>query len=476
MSSYVRVAVIVLIVAALVTPMAGCVERPSRDLEIRDWHDLDAVRRNMVSSHRLMNDLDSTTRGYQKLAGPTANGGKGWEPIGTQAWRFTGTLDGQGHDIRDLYIDRPGEDHVGLFGYVRSEGVIRRVGVVDAAVTGGSHVGSLVGENRGAVQHSYGTGSVAGNGWDVGGLVGSNLKPGGDWGTVTNSHFSGSVRGYSSVGGLVGSNTRGSVRDSSADGSVTGSTWDVGGLVGYNHGTVRDSHFSGTVTGYRHVGGLVGDNRGTLSNSDASGDVTGADGVGGLVGYNYGGSVSNCYSAGNVIAEWRNVGGLVGYNGAGSGVTLCHSAGSVSGHEYVGGLVGLNAGNITNCYANSSATADNSVGGLVGGNRGTVRNSYAGGKVTGDQYVGGLVARSHDGTVSNSFWDLETSGIEESDGGTGKTTSEMMDIATFTDTETEGLDEPWDMVAVADADQRNPAHIWNIVDGETYPFLSWQDI
>ncbi len=75
--------------------------------------------------------------------------------------------------------------------------------------------------------------------------------------------------------------------------------------------------------------------------------------------------------------------------------------------------------------------------------------------------------------MSDSFWDVETSGMEESDGGTGKTTAEMMDIATFTDTETKGLEEPWDMVAV-DPGESDGDHIWNMVDGETYPFLSWQ--
>ncbi len=50
--------------------------------EIRDWHDLDAIRDNLGGSYVLMNDLDSTTAGYKELASPTANGGKGWQPIG----------------------------------------------------------------------------------------------------------------------------------------------------------------------------------------------------------------------------------------------------------------------------------------------------------------------------------------------------------------------------------------------------------
>ncbi len=52
----------------------------------------------------------------------------------------------------------------------------------------------------------------------------------------------------------------------------------------------------------------------------------------------------------------------------------------------------------------------------------------------------------------------------------------MQDIATFTDAEMEGLDEPWDIITVADLGVRNPTHIWNIIDDETYPFLSWDPV
>jgi len=70
------------------------------------------------------------------------------------------------------------------------------------------------------------------------------------------------------------------------------------------------------------------------------------------------------------------------------------------------------------------------------------------------------------GTVSNSFWDRATSGQTRSDGGIGKTTAEMQDIATFSGA-------GWDIIAVA-LKETNTTYIWNIVDDQTYPFLSWQ--
>jgi hypothetical protein len=79
--------------------------------------------------------------------------------------------------------------------------------------------------------------------------------------------------------------------------------------------------------------------------------------------------------------------------------------------------------------------------------------------------VGGLVGRSYGGTVSDSFWDIAASGQATSSGGTGKTTEEMRDIATFSGAE-------WNIIAVASSSMRDGSYIWNMVDDETYPFLS----
>ena len=69
--------------------------------------------------------------------------------------------------------------------------------------------------------------------------------------------------------------------------------------------------------------------------------------------------------------------------------------------------------------------------------------------------------------ITNSFWDTETSTKDTSYGtGTGKATLQMKNIATFTDTATEGLDESWDFIDV-----------WNIKSNvnDSYPCLRWSD-
>jgi len=215
----------------------------------------------------------------------------------------------------------------------------------------------------------------------------------------------------------------------------------VGGLVGENsHGRVIDSYSSGNVTGSDGVGGLTGKNDGLVIDSYSSGNVTGFAAVGGLVGWNYGGTVIDSYSSGNVSGRNR-VGGLMGWNYL-STLVDSYSNGSVTGDEYVGGLLGWN-------YLS------------------TVIDSYSSGSVTGSSAVGGLLGWNSESIVSNSFWDTETSGQATSAGGIGKTTAQMQDLSTF-------AGATWDIVAVANPSIRNTSYIWNIVDDETYPFLSWE--
>jgi len=439
-----------------------------------DWYDLNAIRDDLRGIYILMNDLNSTTPGYEELAGTTANGGKGWQSIGSTNESsyevFVGTLDGGGYEICDLFINRPDEYNVGLFNSVYYNGGITNLGVVNATVTGYEWVGGLVALSAGTVSNSYSTGSVNGTGYYVGGLVGVN----GDHGTVSNSYSIGNVTGNRSVGGLVGGNA-GIVSNCHFTGSVISEEDRVGGLVGWNQGTVSDSYATGSVsvTGTT-AGGLVGENYdGTVSNSYSTGSVAGEAKIGGLVGINWG-TVSNSYSMGSVSGNIF-IGGLVGANYEGT-VTNCYATGSVTGVEVIGGLVG-SSGNFNNSnvsvshsYATGSVTGNESAGGLVGRIlSGTVSNSYSIGSVIGNNYVGGLVGDNSGGTVSNSFWDTETSGQATSDGGTGKNTAQMQNIATFSGA-------TWDIIAVANPTTRNPSYIWNIIDDETYPFLSWQPI
>ena len=323
------------------------------------------------------------------------------------------------------------------------------------SVTAYYSVGSLVGSNEGSLTNSYSTGSV--NGWySVGGLAGVNSE------TLSNSYSMASVTGKSDVGGLVGTN-HGPVRYSYGTGSVVGEQ-DVGGLVGSNYNTVRDSYAINTVAGEWNVGGLAGSNYGTVKDSYSTSSIAGNYYLGGLVGGNNG-TVSNSFSAGSATGDYY-VGGLTGSN-AGI-VTSSYSTDTVTGSSIVSGLVGINGrdGTVSNSFSTGSAAGDYYVAGLAAVNFGVVSNSYSAANVTGNEYVGGLLAVNWGGNASSSFWDTESSGQVTSAGGRGKTTTEMQSIVTF-------RGAGWDISAVAPS-TTNSAYTWNIVNGQTYPLLSWQ--
>ncbi|MBE0430596.1 MAG: hypothetical protein IBX67_02095, partial [Dehalococcoidia bacterium] len=110
-----------------------------------------------------------------------------------------------------------------------------------------------------------------------------------------------------------------------------------------------------------------------------------------------------------------------------------------------------------------SVTGDQYVGGLVGSNQeSSVGSCYSVGYVTGTTDIGGLVGWN-DATVTNSFWDTQTSGQAASAGGTGRTTAQMRNITTFTGA-------GWDIVLIGDYFNET----WYIDNGNDYPRLGWQ--
>jgi len=172
--------------------------------------------------------------------------------------------------------------------------------------------------------------------------------------------------------------------------------------------------------------------------------------VGILVGYNQG-TITNCYSKGSVTG-YGHTGGLIGSNDG--LVTKCYSTASVDG---LGGLIGSNYGVVTNCYSTGSVFSSWFAvhAGFIGYNHwnGVVTNCYSTGSVDGDWmrgYGGGFIG-GNDENCNQCFWDIETSGWDTSAGGVGKTTAEMKQQSTFTG---------WDFEI-----------IWDIVEGQTYPFL-----
>ncbi|MFW6375577.1 MAG: GLUG motif-containing protein [Thermoplasmatota archaeon] len=269
--------------------------------------------------------------------------------------------------------------------------------------------------------------------------------------------------------GLVGS--EGVVRDINViDANIIGKKY-VGVLIGKNKGTVINSHTEGNLIGDEYFGGIIGINQGPIKRSSAAVEVSRTQGnhrfeftyAGGLIGRNFKASIINSHATGSVNGG-MHLGGLVGRNYG--RIYNSYATGDVNGTKRVGGLVGEGIGKIINCYAKGDVDGDKTVGGLVGNNyEQMIVNCYSVGRVYGSLDTGGLIGDSTESTIKNSYWDVNTSGRTESDGGRGKSTEDMQDIELYSDSD-------WGIDYVNNKSNLDKDHTWNIVDDETYPFLS----
>jgi len=352
----------------------GTEDNPYR---LYNWHHLDNIRNQCqeeIHHYELHNDLDSETYGYEDHASETANGGKGWEPIGEFGDRFTGRFDGNEHTISELYIDREDEDFVSLFGDVVSS-EIKDLELEDVEIVGGFLTAALadLGGNS-TVKRCYSSGTIEGGFKDQG-----RLRR--DFGT----------------GGLISR---------------------IYGSRNFEDSRLEYSYSSADVIGREEsfvVGGLVGTNLGVIKESSA---------------------------AGNVTSENDIAGGLVGF-------------------------ISFPEGVVENSYALGDVNGEGNSGGLVAHtNRGTVKDSYAAGEVSSEYNAGGLIGYQWASLYSleNSYWDVQATGQEESNGGIGLTTDEMKG---FEATDNMALYEEWS--AVAEGERIAGTGLYPLEDG--YPIL-----
>ncbi|WP_300426178.1 hypothetical protein [uncultured Thalassolituus sp.] len=217
------------------------------------------------SGYELVTDLDFDTDGDGDLSDEAFwNDGEGWQPLGSRSNdALTAVFDGKYYEIRNLYINRPDTDYIGLFGFVYG-GEIRSVGITGdlASVTGDDYAGMLVGASYySTFSELWSTGNVIAGDDYAGGLIGLL-----EFSTLNAAYATGDVSGDANVGGLIGRIYDTLVSNTFATGTVSG-RYQVGGLIGRSTST-QDSYY-------------------IVSNSYATGDTSGGDATAGLIGYNY---------------------------------------------------------------------------------------------------------------------------------------------------------------------------------------------
>lgn len=281
-------------------------------------------------------DIDMSPKYGKNVGGAEVS----WTPIGEYSIygssiknEFSGTLDGDGHIISNLYINAGiMESYQGLVGRL-ANGTVKNL-----TVSGGS------------VSAQY---------QSVGGIVAGNMH-----GTVENCHNIGC--------------------------SVVSVGEFTGGVVGHNRGILKDcSNIGAAVSGNRYVGGITGAsidvslkncyNTGSVAyntNTPNTGSSEKGLCIGGIVGVARGGTLQNCYNTGSVSGGKR-VGGVAGFSSA-SEIESCYNIGSVLAEEQVGSVVGhiTKESTITNCYYLKTEDINSELDG-VGENYNTEENLVA---------------------------------------------------------------------------------------------------
>lgn len=414
-------------------------------VEISDWDDLDDVRLDVTDSYILVNNLTTSTTGYASVASSTANSGAGWSPITS----FSGTLDGDDYEIQDVYISNNSTTYMGLFGTLSSNATIKNVKLYDIDYNeGNSRMGGLVGLIN-AVSgitidncHVTGTMTLASsfNGGRCGGLIA--------WCAPDDSS------GYSKI---LDCTVDVDILHGATSSVNNSSSLNVGGFIGIVNATrttkllIDNCH----VVGYPEIlmlgfdiGGFIGYCKGCVYNCSSNAYVhirtsssTLMSGIaGGFIGeMGIDAEIYNCFSTGllkhNPITD--NTGSLYGFGGF---------TGDIDGFSEVHDCYST-----TNLEFGSYSGTVGVIGGFVGHCLGSVFNSYSAFTFTGTTNTESGFCDdfddSYSGVITNCFWNTTTSGITTTRGAaTGKTTTEMKDIDTFTDTSTTGLTSSWSLV------------------------------
>lgn len=162
--------------------------------------DLQGIDGNLAVNYALGSNIDAT-------ATRTWNSGSGFQPLGKRSGSdYSGTLEGLGHVINDLYIN--GGNNNGLFG-VLSNATIKHLALMDFELNGGYFIGAFAGTAKGSVTISRSCaigGTFTGIQEEIGGFIGRQDNAL----TLNDSCVLGAtLKGKAVMGGFVGNNSVG---------------------------------------------------------------------------------------------------------------------------------------------------------------------------------------------------------------------------------------------------------------------------
>jgi len=198
-----------------------------------DWGKNFALKANIdAEDTKTWNIINGSALGFSPIGDSERSGDR-------QEINFTGNFSGNGYIISNLYINRPEESYVGLFG-LYSGNEMADIGLENCMINGGNCTGALVGATSSIISKCFSTGTVTGM-EKCGGLLGYSS------GTVTDCYSICTVYGTDDVGGFVGNN-KGEIEDCFASAQFTDfSMMTTGGFVGTTNMNVINCKYNGAT-------------------------------------------------------------------------------------------------------------------------------------------------------------------------------------------------------------------------------------
>lgn len=341
-------------------------------IQIGTVEELQAIQdTGLNNDYVIVDDIDASA---------TDDWSDGFNPITNE---FKGTIKGNHHTIKGLYINNQSVNRIGLFR--NHNGVIKNVTFKNADITGKEYAGVVSGESDGVYENITIKNSDVHSNNGAGLLTGYHSSA-----TIKNITVSGKVTSdganNNGIGGVVGSMRYGTIRQAESDVNVT---------------LLSDSGYSNNAGGI--VGEIISGSGGFVINSSSKGEINGEYGVGGIVGSSDDGKVIRSYSGASVDG-YNNVGGVVGRAFGSSNIRDSFAYGSVTADDSdVGGVIGDNSGSTSDSYWDTDKTGQSSSAGFPDSN-GLSTSEMQGSSA--DSNMNGLDFTDKWNTVTNDYPDL----------------------------------------------------------------------
>ena len=320
---------------------------PDNPYQISEIYQLQSVYQFLDKNFVLIDNIDASDTQY-------------WDSnLGFRSFKgtFTGSFDGAGFTIHDLFQNRP-DGVFGIFDTLGTTAVIKNLFLQNFNLDGTG--GAIAKVNYGNLSNIQVNATITGS--NIGGIVRDNYS------AIKSSNFTGLIRG-GNIGGVAHTNKIAAIIEDSGFNATLGNDNDshiMGGICVINDGTINRITVNGTIRNNRRrdfdarIGGIVFENNGIISFSEMNALLEGFRDIGGI-------AFTNSQDA--IISD-VHMRSNIGIRNDGVRNNECNDEYNVNPSRCrandIGGLLGVNQGSIINVLISSGIVDASSGSGSAG--------------------------------------------------------------------------------------------------------------